>query len=131
MAKLKANPDTKFEMTRLPLILLHTTEKWPSQGPSNEIFIEHMKHNGELEKQGKVRAMGPFGDASGRPGTIPGVVGAFVFAGMPLEDAKALPEQDPMVREGFARTDAYLWMVAEDVIPKPERPASPSAQSPR
>ena len=49
----------------------------------------------------------------------PDFVGVFAFAAMPLEEAKAMMEQDPLVRDGYVKIDAHLWMVADDVIPKP------------
>jgi hypothetical protein len=47
---------------------------------------------------------------------------------MPLEEAKAIVEKDPMVREGYARIVAMEWFVADEVIP---RPASAGSAAPR
>jgi uncharacterized protein YciI len=116
-AKLKENPETKYEMVRLPLIVMRKTEKW-TDGPLPEaIFREHVQHLLPLAKQGTLRAAGPFVDGEGKTGKIPGQVGVFVFKAMPLEEAVAIANKDPMVREGYARVDGYEWFVADEAIP--------------
>lgn len=117
-SKLKADPDTKYEMLRFPLIVMRKTDKWTGGGPV-PVLREHGKAMAELMRQGKVRAAGPFVDAQGRIGLVPGVVGVMVLEAMPLEEAKALMEKDPMVREGYATVDAYVWLVADGTMPKP------------
>ena len=111
-----ASPDAKYEMVRLPLIVMRKTDKW-AVGPPEPIFREHYQSLLPLGKQGTLRAAGPFVDGDGKPGTIPGVVGVFVFKTMPLEEALAIANKDPMVREGYARMDAYEWYVANEAIP--------------
>lgn len=36
-----------------------------------------------------------------------------------MEKAKALAEQDPMVRGGYARVEERTWFVADEAVPKP------------
>ncbi len=103
------NPDTKYEMVRLPLIVMRKTDKWTA-GPPEAI---------PLAKEGTLRAAGPFVDGDGKTGTIPGLVGVFVFKAMPLEEAVAIANKDPMVREGYVRVDGYEWFVADEAIPNP------------
>lgn len=117
MTQLKSDPKTKYQMVRLPLILFMKTEKWSGAGPA-EVLKEHGGVVSKLRGEGKLRASGPVLDDQGRVGLVPGMVGLYVFAGMPLAEAKAIAEQDPMVREGYAKVDALEWYVADEVIPK-------------
>ncbi len=118
MTMLKADPKAKYQMVRLPLIVFRKTEKWTSSGPV-DILKEHGLVVRTLLQEGKLRAAGPFVDEQERTGLVPGAVGIYVFSAMPLEQAKAIVEKDPMVREGYARIDAMEWFVADEVIPKP------------
>jgi uncharacterized protein YciI len=117
-SKLKSDPNTKYEMVRLPLIVLRTTAK-PVDSAPREVLMSHVERTKELEASGRLRAAGPFVGANGEPGSVPGVIGIFIFAAIPLEEARSLAEQDPMVKNGYATVQPYLWMVADEVIPKP------------
>lgn len=118
MTMLKSDPKAKYGMVRLPLIVFKKTEKWEGAGPA-EALQEHAGVLRGLREAGKVRAAGPFVDEQGRIGVIPGAIGLYVFSAMPLEEAKALAEQDPMVRGGYARVEAHMWFVADEAVPKP------------
>lgn len=115
---LKADPNAKYQMIRLPLIVFQKTEKWSGSGPA-ETLKEHGLVVTRLRQDGTLRAAGPFVDEQGRVGLVPGAVGLYVFAAMKLEDARAIAEKDPMVRDGYARVEAMEWFVADEVIPKP------------
>jgi uncharacterized protein YciI len=117
MTRLTADPDAKYEMTRLPLVVLRKTEKWQGAGP-DPVFEQHYSGLVALLKAGKLRAAGPFVDSAGNSRVLPGILGLFIFSAMPLEEARALAEQDAMVRGGYARADAYEWMVADEAIPE-------------
>ena len=110
--KLKDDPSTKIQMTQLPLILFRKTEKWTGNGP-DESLAEHSRRTAELNKQGNLRAAGPFTDAAAP------LTGLWVFATMPLEKAIALADHDALVEHGYVRPDAYVWLVADEAIPKP------------
>jgi uncharacterized protein YciI len=117
-SRLKADPNTKYEMVQFPLILLRKTDKWEGSGPG-PVLREHGKRIAELSRQGTIRAAGPFVDAEDRVGLVPGVVGVLVLSAMSLDEAKALAAKDPLVREGYATADSYIWMVADGTMPKP------------
>lgn len=117
MSRLKADPKTKYEMVRLPLIVLRKTEKWPGSVPA-AAGQEHFKFVMGLLKEGKLRLAGPFLDEQGRPGMAPGILGLYVFSAMTLEEAKAIGEREPMAREGFVKVEPHMWFVADEVIPK-------------
>jgi uncharacterized protein YciI len=127
MTMLKADPKAKYQMVRLPLVVFKKTEKWADSGPA-EILKEHSLVVRTLLQEGKLRAAGPFVDEKARIGLVPGAIGLYVFSAMPLEEAKAIVEKDPMVREGYARIVAMEWFVADEVIP---RPASAGSAAPR
>jgi len=123
MTKLKSDPATKYAMVQLPLILFKKAEKWAGQGPM-EVLKEHGGEVTRLLKDGTLRAAGPFVDAEGRFGLVPGAVGLYVFSAMPLDQAKAIAEKDPMIRDGYATVQAMMWYVADDVVPKPANAGS-------
>ncbi len=117
MTKIKSDPAMKYAMVQLPLILFKKTDKWVGQGPM-EILKEHGGAVTDLLKDGTLRAAGPFVDGKGRLGLVAGAVGLYVFSAMPLEQAKAIAEKDPMVRGGYATVQAMAWYVADDAVPK-------------
>jgi uncharacterized protein YciI len=117
MTKLKADPQAKYEMVRLPLIVLRKTEKLSGSAPP-AAGREHFRFQQTLLKEGKLRAAGPFLDDQGRPGMAPGILGLFLFSAMSLEDARTIAEGEPMVREGYVKIEPHVWFVADEVIPK-------------
>jgi uncharacterized protein YciI len=117
-SKLKSDPNAKYEMVRLPLIVLRKTAK-PIDSAPREVLMSHLERMKELEASGRIRAAGPFVGAGGEHGSVPGLIGIFIFAAIPLEEARSLAEQDPMVKNGYAAVQPHLWMVADEVIPKP------------
>lgn len=127
MTMLKADPKAKYQMVRLPLIVFKKTEKWEGTGPA-EVLKEHGASINVLRQAGKLRAAGPFVDGEGRFGLHPVMLGLYVMSAMPLEEAKAIAEQDPMVRGGYARVETHIWFVADEVVPKP---ASAGSDAPR
>lgn len=113
MSKLKADPKAKYNMVQLPFFMLHRTERFGS-GPPNDVIAEHLQQVKKLIGEGTIRAAGPFTESPAGSDLI----GVFVFAEMPLEQAKALAEKDALVRGGFARLEPHMWYVADEVIPK-------------
>jgi uncharacterized protein YciI len=118
LAKLQADPNTKLNMVQLPFFLLRKTDKWGENGPAEPVLAEHFKQVMGLRTAGKLRMAGPFQGEQGKLGTPSGALGVFVFAAMPLEDAKAIAERDMLVRDGYASLAAYMWYVADEAIPK-------------
>lgn len=82
----------------------------PDQTPENAKLQEaHMAHIREMAATGKLVAAGPFTDG----GTLRGV---FLFNGTP-DEAKALANEDPMVKVNRLALDLHTWMTTEGVIP--------------
>jgi len=121
MSAVKADPKTKYTMVKLPLIVFRKTAKWTGAGPADVIERHGAVVRGLLQ-EGKLRAAGPFLDEHGKVGLVPGAIGLYVFAATPIEDAKALVEQDPLVREGYARLDVLEWYVANEAVPAARKP---------
>lgn len=69
---------------------------------NNEVRPRHIEYLDELNKQGKVFARGPFGDASG---------GLVVYIADTFEEALSLAENDPHVVEKVRRLELKEWQV--------------------
>lgn len=117
-SKLRKDPDAKYQMVQLPLIVVRKTDKWTGALPA-DVFRAHREKALGLLKQGVLRMGGPFVDEKGQYGTVPGVVGIFVFKTMSVEEALKIANDDPMVREGYATLEGLTWFVAGEAIPKP------------
>ncbi|HYK77821.1 MAG TPA: YciI family protein [Daejeonella sp.] len=62
----------------------------------------HMAHINQMAKEGKLAIAGPFGD----DGDWRGI---FIFKTKTLEEARALVEQDPMVKAGRLAYEIHPW----------------------
>lgn len=106
--KMKADPNYKYEMTRLPLFILYRS---PSGYPSKATGEAHYQRSLKLVEEGKLRFFGRFEDA-------PEKLGVYVFSKMTLEEAKALMEEDPLVKGGYAKVQGLVWFVADEAVPE-------------
>ncbi len=111
-ASLKTDPNAKYEMVRLPFILFKKTSSWVNSGPV-EILVAERTATQTLRKQGLLRIEGPFLDS-------PAFAALWVLRDMPLEEAVKLAKASPLVHGGYASVEAYMWMVANESIPKPQ-----------
>ncbi|MEP7363816.1 MAG: hypothetical protein ABI972_11220 [Acidobacteriota bacterium] len=109
-SKMKADPNYKYEMTRLPLFILNKGANMKSGYPSKETGQAHYQRSLKLMEEGKLRFFGRFEDA-------PEKLGVYVFAKMPIEEAKALMDDDPLVAGGYARAQGLVWFVADEAVP--------------
>lgn len=96
-SQLKKDPEAKYEMVRLPLVVYRKTDRWRRAKPA----LHHAR----------LRAGGEFLDGPGS------ALGVYVFSAMPLEEAKAIAESDPAVASGEVRAEAYVWFVANTSVP--------------
>lgn len=106
-----ANPASEDRMARYALVLLRKSAGW-SGWPSKEVFEAHFAHAAALHETRKLAAAGPFIDGGDW-------LDVFVFRDTPLGEAKKSVEQDPLVRGGFARVEAYDWLVGEGIFAQP------------
>ena len=108
---LKTDPNAKYTMVRLPMMILRKTDK-SKAGLPQAVLKEHLAFFDQLKKDAKVRIAGPFTDS-------PGFIGVAVLPAMPLDEAKALFASEPFVRDGYATFEPHIWFVADEAIPKP------------
>ena len=125
LTMLKSDPNAKYNMVKLPFILARKTEKWTGAGPG-EVLQKHGMVVPSQLRDGTIRTAGPFVDDKGQFGQLP-VVGLYIYSAMPLEKAKAIADQDPLVRDGFAKIDAMELFIADEVIPKAPASSAGSA----
>ncbi|MDX2153175.1 MAG: YciI family protein [Bryobacteraceae bacterium] len=116
MTQLKTDPKAKFEMVRLPLVIYRRTDKWKDE-PPGALAKSHREYVESLERTGKVRMRGRLSLDPGQSSAVAQPLGLAVLSAMTLEEATALVAQDPLVREGYVRTDNLMWFVANEVIP--------------
>ena len=107
--QLKADPNAKYEMTKLPLILFRKTSSWTSAGHA-DILAEQRAEVRKL--QDKLRTSGPFLNSKE-------LAEIWVLRDMPLEHATNLAQSMPLVRSGYATAQTLIWFVADGSIPKP------------
>jgi uncharacterized protein YciI len=111
-------------MERFQLVLLvraPTYRKLPEE-EARALQAAHLGHLTRMGESGKAVVCGPFGDqqdASLRGGCIYDVKDA--------AEARALAEEDPIVKAGQLRIEAVTWWVGKGYMAFPKRPA-PAAQ---
>lgn len=113
---LNSDPDPKYTMIKLPLMILRKTPK-AAGGIPDSVLQAHFEHYTKLNAQGKVRIAGPFAGSQT-------IIGVLMMSAMSLDDAKALMADEPLVRHGYAELEPHIWFVADEVIPKPSIAAS-------
>lgn len=69
----------------------------------------HMSHINQMAKDGKLAVAGPFGD----DGEWRGI---FIFKTKTLEEARALVEQDPMVKAGRLTYEIHSWWTMKGAV---------------
>ena len=115
----------KFEMESVQLVLLMRAPTWKKL-PAEEaeaLQKEHIAHLTAMGDAGKMVVAGPFSDQAD-----PAYRGVCVYRVGSVAEARALAEQDPMVRAGQLRVEAMTWWYGKGYMtfPKaPERKAAP------
>ncbi|MBL8230632.1 MAG: hypothetical protein JNL98_19225 [Bryobacterales bacterium] len=104
------DPAYKEKMVKHPLAMLVKTAEWKGM-PSMEVLRPHFQHVMSLLKDGRLKTAGPFAGESNK-------MGVFIFAPMPLEEAKALAEADPTVKAGLVRVEMLEWLTVDGTFPK-------------
>jgi uncharacterized protein YciI len=118
-SKLKADPNYKYAMVRLPFAILMRTEKTADgRLPPDEVGKAHLAYSTKLVEEGKLRSFGPFEGTQDK-------LGVFVYAAMAVEDARKLAEDDPLVKGGWGLPVMHVWFVADEAVPRRQRSVSP------
>lgn len=111
-AKMKADPNYKYEMVQLPFAIVLRAEKTPPGTlPPREAREAHFAYSMKLIEEGKLRSFGSFEEATGK-------LGVLVYAAMPPDDARKLAEGDPLVKGGWAKPAMHIWYVADEAVPR-------------
>jgi uncharacterized protein YciI len=112
-----------FEMERFQLVLLVRAPTW-KQLPEEEakaLQAAHLGHLTRMWETDKAVVCGPFGDQQDAS-----LRGACIYAVKDVAEARALAEQDPVVRAGQLRIEAVTWWVGKGYMAFPKRPAGPT-----
>ncbi len=110
---MKADPAYKYTMTQLPVFILTKTETTGNIPPATG--QAHYQRSLQLMAEGKLRFFGRFEGA-------PEKMGIYVYAKMTPDEAKALMEEDPLVKGGFALVQGLVWYVADESLPGYKKP---------
>jgi uncharacterized protein YciI len=116
-AILKENPQAKLTMTRHTLVIYWKTAAAPpdlhtSQRPELKAVMQaHREFFREMFEQGKVITAGPF------PETNKEFHGVWVYRSDNAAEALELSKRDSLVKAGYAEPHAFVWMVADGVMP--------------
>ncbi len=104
-----------MEFDQYTLLLLLRREDAPALGEAalNELQDAHLAHLARLHEQGDLLAAGPALGPDDRR-----VRGVCLF-GVPLDRALALEAEDPAVRAGRFRLEAFPWVVPRGTVSFP------------
>lgn len=114
-----ARPAEKFEFETLQLVLLVRAPTWRAL-PDAEAEALQAAHIGHLEKMGKAGkavVCGPFGDQKDVT-----LRGACIYRVGSAAEARALAEDDPVVKAGQLRIEAVTWYVGKGYMTFPKAP---------
>lgn len=113
-----------FEMERFQLILLvraPTYRKLPDE-EAKALQLAHLGHLTKMWEAGKAVVCGPFGDQQDAT-----LRGGCIYAAKDVVEARALAEEDPIVKAGQLRIEAVTWWVGQGYMTFPKTPAAPAA----
>lgn len=111
-AKMKADPSYQPKMVQLPFAIVLRTEKSADGAlPPREAREAHVAYSLRLVEEGKLRSFGSFEEA-------PDKLGVLIYAAMPLDDARKLAENDPLVKVGWGKPAMHVWHVADEAVPR-------------
>ena len=108
-AEYEKNPDRKVKMERYPIAFLMKSVQWNGM-PSMDRLKEHGAAVQAHMASGKMKTAGPFEDGGAK-------IGVFIFAPMPMEEARQIAESDPLVKAGLARVEMLEWYAADGTFP--------------
>jgi len=107
--------EPKYEMgTFYVCLLIKPANSTSSQAPPG-VLQGHLKHLQALIASGKAAIAGPFGDDTR-------IAGIFVLNASSPEEARALEEADPLVKEGGFSLEVLKWWAAKGIMKPPSQP---------
>lgn len=114
-AKLKANPQAEFNMTRHVLVVYWKTPSWPANLNSDEVrpvLTSHIAFMEKLQASGQVIAVGPLVGSKD-------FVGVAIYKTEDKDEALKACVADPFVKSSWARPQALVWYHSADTFDKP------------
>jgi len=109
-----------FEMERFQLVLLVRAPTWRKlpEEEAKALQAAHLGHLTRMWESDKAVVCGPFGDQQDA-----GLRGACLYDVKDAAEARALAEEDPIVKSGQLRIEAVTWWVGKGYMTFPKRPA--------
>ncbi|MCM2334228.1 MAG: YciI family protein [Anaeromyxobacteraceae bacterium] len=109
-----------FEMERFQLVLLVRAPTWKKlpDAEASALQAAHLAHLTRMWETDKAVVCGPFGDQADAS-----LRGACIYAVKDVAEARALAEEDPVVKAGQLRIEAVTWWVGKGYMTFPKRPA--------
>jgi uncharacterized protein YciI len=117
----RAGDPLPYEMESYQLVLLvraPTYQKLPKE-EAEALQARHLAHLTAMAESGKMVIAGPL---SNQPD--PALRGACLYRVATPEEARALAEQDPVVKAGQLRVDVMTWSVGKGYMTFPRAPAA-------
>lgn len=117
----EAPKDAPFEMETFQLVLLVRAPTWKKlpEEETRTLQAAHIAHLTKMGEAGKAVVCGPFADQQDVS-----LRGACIYAVKDVAEARALAEEDPIVRSGQLRIEAVTWWVGKGYMTFPKRPAA-------
>jgi uncharacterized protein YciI len=118
-----APADAPFQMETFQLVLLVRAPTWrklPDE-EGRKLQAQHLAHLKKMGESGKAVVCGPFDKQPD-----PALRGACIYAVKTPEEARALAEEDPIVKAGQLRIDAMTWWVGKGYMTFPKAPVEPA-----
>ena len=107
----------KFEMESVQLVLLMRAPTWrklPAE-ESEALQKQHIAHLTAMGEAGKMVVAGPFSDQAD-----PAYRGVCIYRVGSVAEARALAEQDPIVKAGQLRVEAMTWWFGKGYMTFPK-----------
>jgi uncharacterized protein YciI len=109
--------DAPFEMESVQLVLLMRAPTWkklPAE-ESEALQKQHIAHLTAMGASGKMAVAGPFSDQAD-----PAYRGVCIYRVGSVAEARALAEQDPIVKAGQLRVEAMTWWFGKGYVTFPK-----------
>ena len=109
--------DPPFEMESVQLVLLMRAPTWKKLPPEEAEALQkqHMAHLTAMGTSGQMVAAGPFSDQAD-----PAYRGVCIYRVGSVAEARALAEQDPIVKAGQLRVEAMTWWFGKGYVTFPK-----------
>jgi uncharacterized protein len=107
--------EPKYEMGTFYLCLLIKPSNFNASQIPQQLQQNHFKHVLSLISSGKAAIAGPFGDDTR-------IAGVFVLNASSPEEARAMEEADPLVKEGGFTVEVLKWWAAKGIMKPPAQP---------